>query len=205
MLVRKTKPLPVECVVRGYLAGSGWREYRERGTICGISLPAGLVEADMLPEPVFTPATKAASGHDENITHEQASDLILRTAGMRTLAFGHADFGSNRLVEPIQGMTGHHRPHGVLLLHGPGVSPGIRLEGASILDVAPTVLWLMGQPVPAAMDGAALRRAFTPQWQAAAPLETVDRPIDRDADDGAYSAEDEETIRERLKGLGYAG
>lgn len=68
MIVRKAKVLPVECVVRGYLAGSGWSEYRSSGAVCGVRLPAGLVEADKLPEPVFTPTTKADAGHDEAIT-----------------------------------------------------------------------------------------------------------------------------------------
>lgn len=68
MLVRKTEPLPVECVVRGYLAGSGWREYQRTQSVCGVRLPAGLVESAQLPEPIFTPATKAESGHDENIS-----------------------------------------------------------------------------------------------------------------------------------------
>jgi phosphoribosylaminoimidazole-succinocarboxamide synthase len=76
MLVRKAERFDVECVVRGYLAGSGWREYRESGAICGIRLPEGLREADRLPEPIFTPATKADSGHDENISFERAGALI---------------------------------------------------------------------------------------------------------------------------------
>ncbi len=76
MIVRKTQPLPIECVVRGYLSGSGWKDYRATGKICGIALPPGLRESDRLPEPIFTPATKAATGHDENILFEQASSLI---------------------------------------------------------------------------------------------------------------------------------
>jgi phosphoribosylaminoimidazole-succinocarboxamide synthase len=76
MLVRKTAPLPIECVVRGYVSGSGWKEYRATGKICGIELPAGLGESDRLPEPIFTPATKAVSGHDENISFERAASLI---------------------------------------------------------------------------------------------------------------------------------
>jgi len=76
MVVRKTRPLPVECVVRGYVSGSGWKDYRATGRICGIDLPVGLEESGKLPEAIFTPATKAASGHDENISFEQASDLI---------------------------------------------------------------------------------------------------------------------------------
>jgi phosphoribosylaminoimidazole-succinocarboxamide synthase len=76
MLVRKTVPLPIECVVRGYVSGSGWKDYRATGQICGIALPAGLRESDRLPEPIFTPATKAATGHDENISFERAASLI---------------------------------------------------------------------------------------------------------------------------------
>jgi len=82
MLVRRCRPLPVECVVRGYLAGSGWKEYRETGTICGIQLPPGLREADELPEPIFTPSTKAVTGHDENIPFERVVELLgAETAG----------------------------------------------------------------------------------------------------------------------------
>ena len=76
MIVRKTQPLPIECVVRGYVSGSAWKNYRATGKICGIPLPAGLRESDRLPEPIFTPATKAATGHDENIPFEQAAALI---------------------------------------------------------------------------------------------------------------------------------
>jgi phosphoribosylaminoimidazole-succinocarboxamide synthase len=76
MLVRRTDPLPVECVARGYLAGSGWKDYVRTGSVCGVALPAGLVESDALPHPLFTPATKAESGHDENISAERASELV---------------------------------------------------------------------------------------------------------------------------------
>jgi len=76
MVVRKTQPLPIECVARGYLSGSGWKEYRATGKVCGIQLPAGLKESDKLPEPIFTPATKAATGHDENIPFERAAEMI---------------------------------------------------------------------------------------------------------------------------------
>ncbi len=76
MLVRKTVPLPIECVVRGYVSGSGWKDYQRAGEICGITLPTGMRESDRLPEPIFTPATKAASGHDENISFERAASLI---------------------------------------------------------------------------------------------------------------------------------
>jgi phosphoribosylaminoimidazole-succinocarboxamide synthase len=80
MLVVKTKPLPIECVVRGYLAGSGWKEYQSTSTICGITLPSGLSESQQLPSPIFTPATKAEEGHDENITLEEAINLCGQTA-----------------------------------------------------------------------------------------------------------------------------
>lgn len=76
MLVKKTKPLPVECVVRGYLSGSGWKEYQESGEICGIKLPEGLVESAKLDEPIFTPSTKAEEGHDINITFEEMKGIV---------------------------------------------------------------------------------------------------------------------------------
>jgi phosphoribosylaminoimidazole-succinocarboxamide synthase len=76
MIVRRAKMFPVECVVRGYIAGSGWKEYREKQSICGIRLPAGLRESEKLPEPVFTPATKSVSGHDENISLNETSKLV---------------------------------------------------------------------------------------------------------------------------------
>lgn len=75
-LVKKGKPLPVECIVRGYIAGSGWAEYQKSQTICGIQLPSGLRESEELPEPLFTPSTKATEGHDENINFEQVVELI---------------------------------------------------------------------------------------------------------------------------------
>lgn len=76
MLVKKAKPFPVECVARGYLAGSGWKEYQQKTSVCGIALPKGLLESSQLPEPIFTPATKATSGHDENISFEQMKELV---------------------------------------------------------------------------------------------------------------------------------
>jgi phosphoribosylaminoimidazole-succinocarboxamide synthase len=76
MIVKKAQPLAIECVVRGYLAGSGWKEYRQQQTVCGIKLPAGLKESSELPEPIFTPATKAETGHDENISFEQAAEIV---------------------------------------------------------------------------------------------------------------------------------
>lgn len=95
MLVKKTKPLPIECVVRGYLAGSGWKEYQQSKAICGISLPSGLQQSEQLPESIFTPATKAEEGHDENISLEQAIALCgdraieAREYSLKLYAFAH--------------------------------------------------------------------------------------------------------------------
>ncbi len=80
MWVRRARVVPIECVVRGYLAGSAWAEYRSSGTVCGIRLPAGLVESSVLPEPIFTPATKAETGHDQNISFEEMADRVGRRA-----------------------------------------------------------------------------------------------------------------------------
>jgi phosphoribosylaminoimidazole-succinocarboxamide synthase len=76
MLVKRAEMVEIECVARGYISGSGWKEYRQNGTVCGIRLPAGLRESEKLPEPIFTPATKAQTGHDENISFERTASLI---------------------------------------------------------------------------------------------------------------------------------
>ena len=76
LLVRRAEVFPIECVVRGYLAGSGWKDYQQTGSVCGIRLDRGLMESDKLPEPIFTPATKAATGHDENISESAAADIV---------------------------------------------------------------------------------------------------------------------------------
>jgi phosphoribosylaminoimidazole-succinocarboxamide synthase len=94
MLCRATTPLPVECVARGYLSGSGWKDYRATGEVCGIALPRGLRESDRLPEPIFTPATKAESGHDENISEAAAAavvgaDLLARLKRLTMALYAH--------------------------------------------------------------------------------------------------------------------
>jgi phosphoribosylaminoimidazole-succinocarboxamide synthase len=106
MLVRKTQPLPIECVVRGYLSGSGWKEYRATGKVCGIALPSGLRESDKLPEPVFTPATKATSGHDENISFERAAELIGKARAEKVRAIS---------IELYNRASAYAAPRGVLL------------------------------------------------------------------------------------------
>src|SRR5437016_9055194 len=83
MWVRRAKMFDVECVARGYLSGSGWKEYQQTGAVCGIPLPKGLRESDALPEPIFTPATKAQSGHDENISFDQTCEVIGRAMATR--------------------------------------------------------------------------------------------------------------------------
>lgn len=101
MLVRKAKPLPVEFVVRGYVAGSGWKEYKANKSICGVQLPDGLVEYSKLPKPIFTPATKADSGHDENIDFDTASNIIgLETAEyLRQKSIDLYEFAYNKMYE----------------------------------------------------------------------------------------------------------
>src|SRR5687768_13288712 len=86
MIVKKAQPLAIECVVRGYLAGSGWKEYKQKRTVCGIQLPAGLQDSSELPEPIFTPATKAETGHDENIDFPTASQIVGREIAERVRA-----------------------------------------------------------------------------------------------------------------------
>ncbi len=97
VVVRRLVPLPIEAIVRGYLAGSGWKDYRRTGAVCGIALPEGLREADALPEPLFTPSTKAAPGrHDENISFDQAVDLIGAETAERVKAASLALYGFAR-------------------------------------------------------------------------------------------------------------
>ena len=106
MLVHKTTPFPIECVARGYLSGSGWKDYQQTGAVCGVRLPQGLRESDRLPEPIFTPATKAASGHDINITEAQAAELV----GAETLV------GLKRLTLALyQAGARHAASRGILL------------------------------------------------------------------------------------------
>jgi len=106
MVVRKTQPLPIECVVRGYVSGSGWKDYKATGKICGIALPAGLRESDRLPAPIFTPATKATSGHDENISFDRAASLIGNSLAERVRAVS---------IELYRRASAYAAPRGILL------------------------------------------------------------------------------------------
>ena len=105
MLVRKTTPIPVECVARGYLAGSGWKDYLATGMVCGVALPKGLREADRLAEPIFTPATKATSGHDINVSEAEAATVVgadlmrrLRELTLALYAFGTSHAESRGII-----------------------------------------------------------------------------------------------------------
>jgi phosphoribosylaminoimidazole-succinocarboxamide synthase len=106
MVVRKTQPLAIECVVRGYISGSGWKDYQATGKICGIPLPSGLRESDRLPEPIFTPASKANTGHDENISFSQAADLVGQDLAERVRAVS---------IEIYKRACAHAEPRGVIL------------------------------------------------------------------------------------------
>ena len=106
MVVRKAQPLPIECVVRGYVSGSGWKDYRVTGKICGIPLPSGLHESDRLPEPIFTPATKAASGHDENISFERAAALVGKELAAKVRAIS---------LEIYRRAAAYAEPRGIIL------------------------------------------------------------------------------------------
>ncbi len=107
MAVRRLEMFPVECVVRGYLSGSGWKDYQRTGEVCGIAVPAGLTESDRLPEPIFTPATKATEGHDENIDFERAAELI----GDRELAERVRDVS----IALYEHAAEHARQRGIIL------------------------------------------------------------------------------------------
>ncbi len=120
MLVSQARMVEIECVARGYLAGSGWKEYRQTGAVCGVTLPPGLQESSQLPEPIFTPATKAQSGHDENISFDTMSGLagadlaITALAGIWTLRI----YGTRRGVRTQP--RHHHRRHEIRIRNGRG-------------------------------------------------------------------------------------
>ena len=123
MIVKKAQPLPIECVVRGYLAGSGWKEYQKSQTVCGIQLPAGLVESSELPEPIFTPATKAETGHDINISFEQAAQMIGADAAEQVRALSLRIYTAARRYARERGIIiadtkfefGHHEGRLILI------------------------------------------------------------------------------------------
>lgn len=161
MLVRRTTPVLVECVVRGYLSGSAWKEYRATGTLAGEPLPKGLRESDRLPAPLFSPATKAQEGHDENITFEQAADRVgpqladdLRTRSFAIYEHGRATCADRGIILADTKFEFGHAPDGTLLLIDEVMTPDSsrfwpadRYEpgrGQPSLDKQPIRDWLDG-------------------------------------------------------------
>ena len=136
---------------------------------------------------------------------EKAPDLVLQSRNWEYMAFGHADFGGSHVVEPIVGMSGHHRPDGIVMIAGQGINAGVTLSEASIMDLAPTILYAMGIPIPSDMDGRILTEAFTSDHLSAVQAQYSDELSERPTGEDQYSLEDEEEIRERLRGLGYVG
>jgi predicted AlkP superfamily phosphohydrolase/phosphomutase len=137
---------------------------------------------------------------------ERAPDLIVQTRGWEYMAFGHADFGSNQLVESIIGLSGHHRPEGVVILSGAGVQPGTQLQGASILDLAPTVLHAFGLAIPEALDGRVLSEAFEASSPLARPAAHSQANVYKDGASAPGMSDDEmDEVQDKLRGWGYAG
>jgi phosphoribosylaminoimidazole-succinocarboxamide synthase len=175
MLVRQTRPLPIECVARGYLAGSGWKEYQATGRVCGVGLPASLREADRLPEPLFTPATKAAAGHDVNITEADAAHLVgtdlvgrLRALTLALYRFGAAHAESRGIILADTKFEFGVLPSGELLLidevmtpdssrywprdtYGPG-GPQPSFDKQFVRDYVERLGWNKQPPAPALPD-----------------------------------------------------
>lgn len=104
MLVKKARPMPVECIVRGYLSGSGWKEYQKSGTVCGIRLPEGLLESSRLDEPIFTPSTKAEEGHDENISFDEMAKIVGQEMADRLRAASLAVYARARGIAEKKGI-----------------------------------------------------------------------------------------------------
>jgi predicted AlkP superfamily phosphohydrolase/phosphomutase len=136
---------------------------------------------------------------------EKAPDLVLQSRNWEYMAFGHADFGGSHVVEPLVGMSGHHRPDGLVMVSGQGINAGATLQEASIMDLAPTILYAMGIPIPSDMDGRILTEAFTSDHLSSVQPKYSDELSGRQTGEDQYSLEDEEEIKERLRGLGYVG
>jgi phosphoribosylaminoimidazole-succinocarboxamide synthase len=180
MLARRTTPLQVECVARGYLSGSGWKDYVATGELCGIPLPAGLRESDRLPEPLFTPATKAESGHDENISEAQAAEVVgaellarLKTLTLALYAhgvahaaacgiiladtkfeFGLTDEGELLLIDEM--MTPDSSRYWPADLYAPG-GPQPSFDKQFVRDYLESIRWNKQPPVPSLPDDVVMR------------------------------------------------
>ncbi len=171
MLVTRTEPLAIECVARGYLSGSGWKDYRASGELCGIKLPPGLRESDRLPEPIFTPATKAQSGHDINISEREAAAIVgdqvlarARELTMRLYAEGAAHAESKGIIVADTKFEFGLRPDGELILidevltpdssrfwprdgYAPG-GPQPSFDKQFVRDYLESIKWNKQPPVP---------------------------------------------------------
>jgi phosphoribosylaminoimidazole-succinocarboxamide synthase len=180
MLVRKTQPIPIECVARGYLSGSGWKEYVATGRVCGIPLPSGLRESDRLPQPIFTPATKATSGHDINISEEEAGRLIgtdlvrrLREYTLALYAHGVAHAESRGIILADTKFEFGQLPSGDVILidevmtpdssrywpkdqYAPG-GPQPSFDKQYVRDYLEEIRWNKQPPVPSLPDTVVLR------------------------------------------------
>jgi phosphoribosylaminoimidazole-succinocarboxamide synthase len=180
MLVKKTNPVPIECVARGYLSGSGWKEYRDTGAVCGVVLPEGLRESDRLPEPIFTPATKASTGHDINISETEASQLVgeplvrrLRELTLALYEFGAAyaesrgiiladtkfEFGLNDANEVVlidEAMTPDSSRYWPRDEYAPG-GPQPSFDKQYVRDYLEQIRWNKQPPVPSLPDDVVTR------------------------------------------------
>jgi len=180
MLVRKTTPLPVECVARGYISGSGWKDYVATGEVCGVRLPAGLRESDRLPEPLFTPATKADTGHDMNIPEAEAAAVVgaerlqeLKRLTMALYAFGVAHAESCGIILADTKFEFGVAPDGSLILidevmtsdssrywpkdsYAPG-GPQVSFDKQFVRDYLESIRWNKQPPVPSLPDDVVAR------------------------------------------------
>jgi hypothetical protein len=137
---------------------------------------------------------------------DRAPDLILLPKEPSDIFFGLADFGHRDTVSTVYRYSGMHRDHGMLIMNGPGICPGGRIEGAGIQDIAPTVLHTMGLAIPSDMDGQVLEEAFIEEYRAAFPVEIAEPSASAESVAWAdYTEEGEKEIMERLQGLGYLG
>ena len=180
MLVRKTNPIPIECVARGYLSGSGWKDYVSTGAVCGVPLPRGLRESDPLPAPIFTPATKATSGHDVNISQAEAGRIVgdQLVATLRELTLGLYAFGAAHaescgiILADTKFEFGLTRDGGVMLIdeamtpdssrywpkdqYRPG-SPQPSFDKQYVRDYLEQIKWNKQPPVPSLPDDVVMR------------------------------------------------
>ncbi len=175
-------------------------------------------EYEPLREEIIAAAKKLGDPHDrsqvvplvykreeifQGISAERLPDLVLHTDRARYVSFGHADFGSNKIIEPSTGQTGHHHMAGIVGINGPGVREGTHLSDARLLDLAPTILYYIGLPVPDYMDGKVLDEAFTETFQTANPPQRQDIDLTGEWNDGGVSDEEEALVMEKLRDLGY--